>query len=190
LINKLVVEAAARFGSVHQNPEVAAISSVEMQALTDKYQTSILLEAFRRVGHVVKKGSGMSHVNLLVAIYNLAARVQGQDTRHARGIPSSTTPHRVPTAKTQHTSRLPKTQPVNGDVLDMREEFQEQVTYQDWTLTEQQAKDYLQQAGSAKVMREAMQKLRKYSVAEFEEALSALNAAIDQTLWMKEVVLQ
>jgi hypothetical protein len=58
---------------------------------------------------------------------------------------------------------------------------------EDWTLTTEQAAEYLHHAGSVEVMREAMQKLRKYSVEEFEEALLEFSAAIDQTLWMKEV---
>jgi arginyl-tRNA synthetase len=159
---------------VHHNPAVATISFVEMQALTDKYQTSVLLEAFRRTGSCVTKERAMAHDRILKAVYNLAERVQTQDTR------SKPTVHLQPRPETK----------VDTALTDLRIEFQNHATLQDWTLTEDQAAEYLHQAGSTEVMREAMQKLRKYSVNEFEDALSALNAAIDQTLWMREVVLQ
>jgi hypothetical protein len=186
LIQKLTIEAATRFGSVHHNPEVAAISLDEMQALTDKYQTSVLLEAFRRTGSCVKKERAMAHDRILKAVYNLADRVLSQDTRPNRS--TRTVPEATPLV-------APRPAPVpvptiDTTLTDLRIEFQNQATHNDWTLTEEQAAEYLKHAGSADVLREAMQKLRKYSVAEFEDALSALNAAIDSTLWMKEVVLQ
>jgi hypothetical protein len=80
----LIAEAEKRIGQWHSSKEVAAITFEEMRELTEKYETSILLEAMRRTGSCVQKECTLAHDKVVKAIYNLAERVKAQDKRSSK----------------------------------------------------------------------------------------------------------
>ena len=155
-----------------------------MTSLAEVYPNNILLTALTNTASVIKKEPTMSRQKVLSTVHSIAERVLINSHAKGKNMIFKGKAQATPVPVAQPT---PKPAPVQEDsVLDMREEFQNHATLQDWTLTEEQAKEYLRQAGNADVMREAMSKMGKYSVRDFEDGLSALSAAIDQVLWMRE----
>lgn len=181
VVRQLLNEVPRRVAAHHANPNSVFITEEEMTQMCSMFPVPCILQALTNTKGALRSNPNMSREKVLKAVQNIANRIMVDGK--AKGIyvgfcglsAESPTYERTNNADSAYSEII----------LALRTEFQNQATDQSWTLDEGQAKDYLKQSGSAEVMRDAIQKLRKYSIDEFEEGLSALSAAIDQTLWLR-----
>lgn len=191
LTRLLSVEVQARIAKYHGNPPGVSIEEADLKLLLAAFPIAVILQAMKNMRGVLRSRPHLSNDKILHTVRNIAQRVlmdgksRGRYTEFS-GInedgsitPFKKTPRLLPVRTAPHSEPT-------VDVDSIRLLFQEKVTQQDWTLTEIQVAEYLSQAGSADVLCEAIGKLTKYPVSKFEEGLSALSTAIDQTLWMRE----
>jgi hypothetical protein len=196
LVQQLLDEVPNRIGQYHRDPQSVCFTEHEMAQLAKAYPIAVILQAMRNMRGVLKSQPNLDNAKMLKSIQNIAQRLllDGKKRgvyREFNGVAEDGTA--VPFVRTTP-RKEPARKHVSNDadaetVLSLRIEFQEVCTDQSFTLTEEQAQQCLKQAGSAEVLREAMYKLRKYSVDEFETALADLHAAVDQVLWLHEAML-
>jgi hypothetical protein len=187
---RLAAEVHGRISQYASKPELIYITTDEMKKMSELYPNNVLLTALTNTASVVKKNPTMDRSRVLSTVHSIAERVLLASHAKGKNIVFKGKAYAAPKPVAQPTPKPAPMQDADAElILDIREEFQTQATLQDWTLTEEQAKAYLHQAGSADVMREAMRKLRKYSVKDFEDGLAELSAAIDQVLWMRETTV-
>lgn len=173
------MEAEQRIARFHCKPEVAAISVTEMRELTNKYETSVLLEALRRAGSCVQKERTLPHDKVVKAIYNLAERVKAQDLRINKPTPKPT-----PIAAPRPES-TPKVNPYAEELLTHWCEVV--ATNHNWMPLDEYMESLLRQY-DADTVQSAMDSLgRTYDDTEAQAALDAVQSAIDHIVWENEL---